>query len=139
MRRTTMMLFAVAVVLFAGSASTAPKTHIARFDPSLRLPKPCKATAEKVQGIWYVNVQRDFESPDQSAKFATGAFDAQIPVWVHFKNGQQLVTVTIGANEDGARVDTGSVSTGRMITGETIENVENNPPPKCVAFAPAPA
>lgn len=136
MRRITrMMIFWAAVVLFAGSAVTAPKTHIAPFDPSLRLPKPCKAEAEKVQGIWYVNVQREFDSPDEAAKFASGAFDAEIPVWVHFKKGQQLVTVTVGANEDGARVDSGSVFSTGHISGASIVGVEN--PTRCAAFAPA--
>jgi hypothetical protein len=135
MRGTTMMILGATLVLFAGVAS--PKTHIARFDPSLLLPKPCKAEAKQVLGIWYVNVIREFQSPDDSAKFASGAFDARIPVWVSFKTGQQLVTVTIGASEDGARADTGLVSTGRMITGEKIEHVEN--PKKCEAFAPVSA
>jgi hypothetical protein len=130
MRGITMMIFGATLVLFAGCASI---RHTARLDPSLLLPKPCKAEATQVMGIWYVNVTRDFQSPDQLEKFAHGEFDARIPVWVSFANGQQLVTVTIGANADGARVDTGSVSTGRMVTGEKIEFVEN--PTKCEAFA----
>jgi hypothetical protein len=137
MRGISMMIFGLTLVLLAGCASTAPKTHIARFHPSLLLPKPCKAEAKPVMGIWYVNVTRDFQSSNDSAKYADGAFDARITVWVTFANGQQLVTVTIGASEDGTRVETGTVSTGQMITGEKIVSVDN--PTKCEAFAPASA
>jgi hypothetical protein len=130
------MLPAIAVILTASVGAPATP-HVARFDPSLRLPKSCKAEAKKVVGIWYINLDRDPLQPaDQPEKFASGAFDARIPVWVHFKKGQQLVTVSIGASEDAARVDSGSVSTGRMITGETIESVD--PPTKCEAYAPPP-
>ena len=131
------ILPAIAITLTACvSAPTTTKT--ARFDPSLRLQKPCRAAAKQVAGIWYVNVERDYpdRSPDQPKNFASGAFDARIPVWVTFENGQQLITLTIGASEDGARVDSGSVSTGRMITGEKIVFVDN--PTKCEAFAPPP-
>ena len=47
-----------------------------------------------------------------------------------------MVTVLVGAGEDGARVETGSVSTGRMITGEKIAWVD--PPKKCEAFKAPP-
>ena len=132
------ILPAMAITLIA-SVSTPAKNKIARFDPSLLLAKQCKAEATLVAGIWYVNVDRDPPGPpDQPKKFASGAFDARIPVWVNFGNGQgqQLVTVSIGASEDGARVDSGSVSTGRMITGVKIDSVE--PPKKCEAIAPPP-
>jgi hypothetical protein len=131
------ILPAVAITLVA-CVSTPPTTKTTRFDPSLRLPKPCKAEANQVAGIWYVNVERDHPDPppDQPKNFASGAFDARIPVWVTFENGQQLVTVSIGASEDGARADSGSVSTGRMITGEKIVFVDN--PTKCEAFASPP-
>ena len=133
------ILPAVAITLIA-SVSTPAKNKIARFDPSLLLAKQCKAEAIKVGKIWYVNVEHNPPDPppDQPQKYASGAFDARIPVWVTFENGQgqQLVTVSIGANEDGARVDSGSVSTGRMITGAKIDFVE--PPKKCEAFAPPP-
>jgi hypothetical protein len=131
------ILPAIAITL-AACVGTPPTTKAARFDPSLRLPKPCKAEAKQVAGIWYVNVERDHPDPlpDQPKNFASGAFDARIPVWVTFEKGQQLVTVSMGAGEDGARVDSGSVSTGRMITGEKIVFVDN--PTKCEAFAPPP-
>jgi hypothetical protein len=128
------ILPAIAITLIA-SVSTPATPKIARFDPSLLQAKQCKAEAKQVADIWYVNVERD---PDQPQKYASGAFDARIPVWVTFEKGQgqQLVTVSIGASEDGARVDSGTVSTGRMITGAKIDYVE--PPTKCEAFAPPP-
>jgi hypothetical protein len=132
------ILPALAIPLIA-CVSTPATTKIDRFDPSLRLAKQCKAEAKQVAGIWYVNVDRDPPDPppDQPKIFASGAFDARIPVWVTFGNGlgQQLVTVSIGASEDGARVDSGSVSTGRMIT-EKIDFVDA--PKKCEAFAAPP-
>jgi hypothetical protein len=131
-------LSAIAIIMTA-CTSTPPTAKAARFDPSLRLPNSCKAEAKQVAGIWYVNVQRDQPDPqpDQPKNFASGAFDARVAVWVTFAKGQQLVTVSIGASEDGARGDSGAVSTGRMITGEKIVFVDN--PTNCEAFAPTTA
>jgi hypothetical protein len=129
------ILPAIAIVLVA-SVSTPAKTKIDRFDPSLLLAMQCKAEAKEVANVWYVNVDRDPPAPPpgQPQKYASGAFDARIPVWVKFKGqGQQFVTVSVGAYEDGARVDSGKVFTGRMITGAKIDDVE--PPKKCEAFA----
>lgn len=139
LRRVILPAIAIAITLIA-SVSTPAKNKIDRFDPSLLLANKCKAEAKQVEGIWYVNVDRDPPAPPpgQPQKYASGAFDARIPVWVKFVKGQgqQLVTVSIRASEDGARVDSGSVSTGRMIT-EKIDDVED--PTNCEAFAPPPA
>jgi len=105
----------------------------ARF--SKRLPLQCKAEAKHVADVWYINIDRKSdETSDQPPKFATGEFDARVPVWVTFENGQQLVTVDVGASTDGARVDSGTVSTGLMITDRKIVYVDN--PTKCEAFVP---
>jgi hypothetical protein len=136
-------LATIAIILIAavGARTTPSRNKITRFDPSLLLAQKCKAEAKQVAGVWYVNVDRDPPGPPpgQPQKYASGAFDARIPVWVNFEKGQgqQLVTVSIGASEDGARVDSGSVSTGHMITGAKIDFVE--PPTKCEAFAPPPS
>ena len=134
------ILSAVAITLIASVSTTPAKTKIARFDPSLLLALKCKAEVKQVAGVWYVNLDRGpFDPPPgQPQKYASGPFDARIIVWVKFVKGQgqQLVTVSIGASEDGARVDSGSVSTGRMIA-EKIDDVED--PTKCEAFSPPPA
>ena len=129
------LIIVVAAMSLSSCVSTIPNqaSKKARFDPSLRLTLPCRAEAKLVMGIWYINVDRTPNQPeDQPKKFASGAFDARVPVWVTFEGGQQLVTVAIDANEDGARVDSGSVSTGLMITGQKIRDVDN--PTKCEAF-----
>lgn len=110
-----------------------PTTQTPRWDPSLVMKLPCHAEAQQVNGVWYINLERNIFTPDgQSPKYATGRFDARILVWVRFESGQQLFTVIVGADEDGARVDSGTVSTGRMITGQKILDVDN--PTKCEAF-----
>ena len=130
-------ILSIVVAFLAGCASS-PATHrVEHFDPSLLLPRSCKAEATQVQGVWYINVDRDpQQGEDDRRKFASGAFDARVTVWVTFDSGVQLVTVPIGASEDGASVDTGSVSTGRMITGEKISWVDQ--PKSCEAFSEPP-
>ena len=120
---------------FIAGCTSAPVLHpVGHYDPSLLMATSCKAEAVQDQGVWYININRDPRQPkDHPKQFASGAFDARVTVFVNFESAVQLVTVLIGANEDGARVDTGSVSTGRMITGEKIVSVD--PPRSCEAFA----
>jgi hypothetical protein len=133
LHRVILAVIAVAVTSFTCTAALSkPAAQTARWDPSLLLPLPCHAEAKQVKGVWYLNIERNMVTPDgQSPRFATGRFDARVPLWVRFESGQQLVTVIVGADEDGARVDSGTVSTGRMIT-EKILDVDE--PKKCEAF-----
>jgi hypothetical protein len=125
-------VFAVAALLTACTDGPSPRS---RLDESKRLPLPCRAESKEVAGTWYVNIDRHPNRPqDQPEKFASGAFDARVTLWVTFETGQQLVTVHVGANVDGAGIDSGEVSTGRMITGEKIVSVDD--PRKCEAFRP---
>jgi hypothetical protein len=132
-----MMLCRLSVVLIvtALSACASMPEHSAKFDESKPLHLPCLAEAEKVHDAWYVHISRNpGRTPDDSERFASGAFVARVSVWVTFAgDGQQLVTVLVGSANDRELVDTGRVSTGHMISGKKIVDVSPN---KCEAFPP---
>ena len=134
MLRRVMLAAFMAYLVGTGSALSAPRP-IDHYDLSLKLPKHCVAKPEEVLGVWYININRNPVQPsDQPEKFAVGAFDAEVTVWVYSEGVQQLVTVRVGANEDGARVESGTVSTGKMNRGKIL-SVDS---PKCDAFAAPP-
>ncbi len=122
-------IFGIAI-LFGACASEPPPPPAAKYDETKRLALPCLALPERATDAWYVRIVRD-EEPDQ---FTNGAFVARVSVWVTIpREGEQLITVLVGANEDRARLDTGRASTGRGISGKEIISAAPN---GCEAFQP---